>query len=114
MSNSTKKITLALLTAAFAVGAAGAAAAETVGAAGPGNAGELCHGKDGKGRHGERFQRADKNSDGFLTESEVGAERWARIKVADANNDKKVSRDELQQAFKDGKLGRRHGPKNKS
>ena len=63
----------------------------------------------GRGDHGDRFQKADKNNDGFLTQAEVGAERWDRIKVADANNDGKVSKDEMKQAFKAGKLGRMHG-----
>jgi hypothetical protein len=62
---------------------------------------------EGTGR-GDRFQRADKNHDGFLTQAEVGPQRWERIKVADANNDGKVSKDEMMQAFKAGKLGRRH------
>src|SRR5258706_9623774 len=56
----------------------------------------------------ERFQRADKNNDGFLTRDEVGDKRWEHIKVADANNDGKVSKAEMEQAFKDGKLGH-HG-----
>src|SRR5690349_12927733 len=43
-----------------------------------------CGGKDGKGK-GAHFQRKDTNQDGFLTEAEVGAERWQRIKVADSN-----------------------------
>jgi Ca2+-binding EF-hand superfamily protein len=62
--------------------------------------------KDGKG-HGARFERADKNGDGFLTQAEVGERRWERIKVADSNNDGKVSKDEMSQAKKDGKLKRR-------
>jgi len=66
-----------------------------------------CGGKDGKGK-GAHFQRKDTNQDGFLTESEVGAERWQRIKVADSNKDNKVSRDEMMAAFKAGKLGRHH------
>ena len=64
-----------------------------------------CGGKDGKGAH---FQRKDKNQDGFLTEAEVGAERWQRIKVADNNKDNKVSKDEMMAAFKAGKLGKHH------
>jgi hypothetical protein len=40
----------------------------------------------------------------------VGDKRWERIKVADANNDGKVSQPEMQQARKDGKLGHK-GPK---
>ena len=55
----------------------------------------------------ERFQKADKNNDGFLTKDEVGDERWERIKVADVNNDTKVSKAEMEQAHKDGKLGHR-------
>src|SRR5258708_6608766 len=59
----------------------------------------------------ERFQKADKNNDGFLTKDEVGDERWEHIKVADTNNDGKVSLAEMQQAHKDGKLGHRgHKP----
>jgi len=63
-----------------------------------------CGGKD-KGAH---FERKDTNQDGFLTEAEVGAERWQRIKVADGNKDNKVSKDEMTAAFKAGKLGRHH------
>src|SRR5206468_10354834 len=58
-------------------------------------------------RAAERFQKADKNNDGFLTADEVGEKRWEHIKVADANNDGKVSLAEMEQAFKDGKLGHR-------
>jgi Ca2+-binding EF-hand superfamily protein len=65
----------------------------------------------GRGEHGDRFEQADKNNDGYLTQSEVGAQRWERIKVADTNNDAKVSKDEMTQAFKAGKLGRRHAHK---
>ena len=54
-----------------------------------------------------RFQKADKNNDGFLTKDEVGDQRWERIKVADTNNDGKVSKAEMEQAHKDGKLGHR-------
>ena len=61
--------------------------------------------------HASHFQKADKNNDGYLTQSEVGAQRWERIKVADTNNDAKVSKDEMTQAFKAGKLGRRHAHK---
>src|ERR1044071_9996393 len=56
-------------------------------------------------RAAERFQRADKNNDGFLTPDEVGEKRWERIKVADANNDGKVSEAELDQARSEGKVG---------
>lgn len=83
----------------------------------------LAHGGDGRcGEHSaktpeeraqraaERFQKADKNNDGFLTRDEVGEKRWERIKVADTNNDGKVSKAELEQAHKDGKLGH-HGKK---
>ncbi|HEY4102716.1 MAG TPA: EF-hand domain-containing protein [Polyangiaceae bacterium] len=59
--------------------------------------------------HGEeRFKKADKNGDGFLTQDEVGEKRWARIQVADANKDGKISFAEMQQAFAEGKLGHKH------
>jgi len=62
-------------------------------------------------RAAERFQKADKNNDGFLTKDEVGDKRWEHIKVADANNDGKISLAEMQQAHADGKLGHRgHKP----
>ena len=64
-----------------------------------------CGGEHGKGHgKGAGFKKADKNNDGFLTQAEVGNERWERIKVADANKDGKVSKDEMKQARKDGKL----------
>jgi Ca2+-binding EF-hand superfamily protein len=55
----------------------------------------------------ERFKKADKNADGFLTQAEVGDKRWNHIQVADANKDGKVSQAELAKAHADGKLG--HG-----
>jgi EF hand len=66
------------------------------------------------GKHGDKaakFQRADKNADGFLTRDEVGDKRWQRIQVADTNKDQKVSKAELEQAHKDGKLGHPHAPR---
>jgi len=58
----------------------------------------------------ERFKKADKNADGFLTQAEVGDKRWTHIQVADANKDGKVSQVELTQAHADGKLGHgKHG-----
>lgn len=62
------------------------------------------HGKR-HGHRGKRFERADKNGDGFLTQDEVGAKRWDRIKVADANSDARVSKDEMKAAREAGKLG---------
>ena len=55
----------------------------------------------------DRFKKADKNADGFLSQAEVGDKRWSHIQVADANKDGKVSQAELAQAHADGKLG--HG-----
>ena len=63
---------------------------------------------DRKAHAEERFKKADKNGDGFLTQDEVGEKRWAYIKVADANNDGKISLAELEQAHADGKLGHKH------
>ena len=56
----------------------------------------------------ERFQKADTNKDGFLTQAEVGDKKWTRIQVADTNKDGKVTQAELAQAHADGKLGH-HG-----
>ncbi len=52
----------------------------------------------------ERFQKNDKNADGFLTKDEVGDRRWTHMSIADANNDGKLSEDELIAARRDGKL----------
>jgi EF hand len=56
----------------------------------------------------DRFKKADKNGDGFLTQAEVGDKKWTRIQVADTNKDGKVTQAELAQAHADGKLGH-HG-----
>jgi hypothetical protein len=104
--NTTKRFSIAILCAAAALGTSALALAET------GDARPQCDGKhEGKGK-GAGFKKADKNADGFLTQSEVGDERWSRIKVADANQDGKVSKPEMQQARKDGKLPKHgKGPK---
>ena len=61
--------------------------------------------KEGCAKNAEaRFEKSDKNSDGFLTAAEVGEKKWERIKVADANSDAKVSLAEMKQAKADGKL----------
>ena len=67
-------------------------------------------------RSAERFAKSDKNSDGFLTQDEVGAKRWERIQVADANKDGKVTKAELDQARQEGKIrmGHRHEKKTQS
>ena len=52
----------------------------------------------------EHFVKNDKNADGFLTKDEVGDEHWSHMSVADANNDGKLSEDELIAAHRDGKL----------
>jgi hypothetical protein len=93
-----KRISIALLALTAALGTTALALAED-GAAKPHCSGE----HDGKGK-GAHFKQSDKNSDGFLTQDEVGAKRWDRIKIADTNNDGKVSKAELEQAHKDGKL----------
>ena len=67
-----------------------------------------------KAMRGERFQKADKNADGFLTEAEVGTQRWQRLKNADANSDNKVSKDEIKAHFKAGKRGKGHAHKRQS
>jgi Ca2+-binding EF-hand superfamily protein len=55
----------------------------------------------------QRFNADDKNHDGFLVQSEV-PQQWARLQVADANQDNKITFDELTVAFKAGKFGQ-HG-----
>lgn len=59
------------------------------------------------GHKKDKFAKADTNGDGFLTADEVSEEHWARIKVADTNNDNKVSKAEFRQAKKDGKFGKK-------
>jgi len=63
---------------------------------------------DGKpsGKDGERpgrgnrpdFKTLDKNGDGFITQDEVPAEAWERMKKADKNGDGKISAEELREA----------------
>jgi len=52
----------------------------------------------------ERFDRKDTNHDGALDQSEVGAEHWARLSVADTNGDQKLTPEELKAAFEAGKI----------
>jgi hypothetical protein len=68
-----------------------------------------CDGEHGGKDKGARFQKADKNNDGFLTQTEVGAKRWERLKKADKNNDQKVSKAELKEMFKSRKMDKRRG-----
>lgn len=97
------RFSIAFLCAAAAFGTSALALAETS------DAKPQCGG-EGKGHgKGAMFKKADTNGDGFLTQGEVGNERWERIKVADANKDNKVSKDEMKQARKDGKLPRGKG-----
>lgn len=101
--NTTKRFSIAFLFAAAALATSALALAETP------SQGQCDGHHEGHGK-GAMFKKADKNGDGFLTKDEVGERRWDRIKVADANNDGKVSHPELQQARKDGKLPH-HGHK---
>jgi hypothetical protein len=101
--HTTKRFSIAFLFAVAAFATSALAFAETP-------AKGQCGHHDSEGKGG-MFKKADKNGDGFLTKDEVGAQRWERIKVADANNDGKVSHPELQQARKDGKLPHGHRPK---
>jgi hypothetical protein len=52
----------------------------------------------------ERFEKKDANHDGLLEQSEVDAEHWSKLSVADANGDQKLSPEELKAAFESGKL----------
>jgi len=55
-------------------------------------------------RRAARFAKADKNGDGKLEPSEVGATRWEHLKVADADGDGKVTLDEIERAIESGTL----------
>lgn len=74
------------------------------------------HGPDGKppsmadlkARALERFNADDKNHDGALVQAEIPT-RWEHLKVADANNDNRITFDELTAAFKTGKIVRHGG-----
>jgi hypothetical protein len=102
--NTVKRISVAGLLALASFGVSAAAFAQA------GEAQPQCDGKKGGEKKGAHFTKADKNADGFLTQAEVGDKRWSRIKVADTNNDGKVSKPEMQQAHKDGKLPKKgHG-----
>lgn len=58
----------------------------------------------------ERFEKRDTNHDGALDAAEVGQEHWAKLSVADANGDQKLTPEELKAAFEAGKIGpMRHG-----
>jgi hypothetical protein len=50
-----------------------------------------------------RFDQKDTNHDGMLEQAEVG-EHWAKLNVADANGDQKLTPEELKAAFESGKL----------
>ena len=105
--------------ATFVLGACLSSIAFADAAKGQENGRPQCSGERGENRSpaeraahaAERFKKADHNSDGFLTQAEVGDKRWGRIQVADANRDGKVSQAELAQAHQDGKLG--HGKSDK-
>jgi hypothetical protein len=59
---------------------------------------------DGGRGGGQMFARLDANQDGKLVASEVPAEVWAHISVADADGDGAVTRDELRQAHEQGRI----------
>ncbi|HVY32768.1 MAG TPA: hypothetical protein VHB79_39805 [Polyangiaceae bacterium] len=52
----------------------------------------------------ERFEKKDANHDGMLEQSEVDAQHWAHLSVADTNGDQKLTPEELKAAFESGKL----------
>ena len=114
MKNISSRVGVGISALALAACVTSLAVAETPNAAG--NAHPQCAGEHGKNESAgdraqhaqERFKKADKNGDGFLTKDEVGEKHWAHIQVADANKDGKVSLAELAQARADGKLGHKH------
>jgi Ca2+-binding EF-hand superfamily protein len=64
---------------------------------------------EGRGNGERMFARFDANQDGKLVASEVPAEAWSRISVADANADGAVTQEELRAAHDQGKIQRRAG-----
>jgi len=58
----------------------------------------------GVARRAARFAAADKNGDGKLEPSDVGAVRWDYIKVADVDGDGVVTLDEIERAVGAGTL----------
>jgi hypothetical protein len=114
MKSIKSRLVLAISALALAASVTSLALAQTPSAAGTARA--QCSGEHGKNQsagdrkqHAEdRFKKADKNGDGFLTHDEVGEKRWAHIQIADANKDGKISLAELEQAHADGKLGHKH------
>lgn len=66
-----------------------------------------------EGKRGERFQDADTDGDGFLSQSEMQAQQEKRMKKmfseADVDNDGKLSKEELRDHRKDmrGKMRER-------
>jgi len=106
------RIGLGILVLALGTGVASIAAARGADGATPqcDGGGKQSKTPEERAQHAaERFKKADKNGDGFLTQDEVGAKRWEHMKVADANQDGKISAAELAQAHADGKLGHKHG-----
>jgi Ca2+-binding EF-hand superfamily protein len=57
----------------------------------------------GEAKRAEHFAKRDKNSDGAIDATEAG-DHWEHLKVADADNDGKVTRAEMDKAMADGKL----------
>jgi hypothetical protein len=114
MKSISSRLGVGIAVLALAACVSSLALAETSNAAG--DARPQCSGEHGnkqsdgdRAQHAaERFKKEDKNGDGFLTQDEVGAERWAHIVVADTNKDGKISMAELAQAHADGKLGHKH------
>lgn len=58
------------------------------------------------GKAGGPHAHADKNGDGVITQDEVPARRWERLKNADSNKDGKVTKDEMVAFFKARKEAR--------
>lgn len=74
----------------------------------PGGGGGGGPGQGGPGRGGRpEFKDVDKNGDGFITEDEVPAERWERLKKADTDGDGKISEEEYKKARPGGGRGPR-------
>lgn len=86
------KVTMEEMRAGFAAGQPGAGK--------PGDGGG-----PGKGKGGEFFKKADKNSDGKLSSDEVPEQMWSRISKLDKDQDGGVSMEEMAAMRRDGGPG---------
>lgn len=62
----------------------------------------IAQAKGGPGGPRASFEQLDANSDGAITQAEIGAHRTARLAAADANGDGSITREELLEQMRSG------------